>query len=84
MNINKLFICFGIALSSLMISAQETYKFTDVIDLDATPVISQGNTGTCWSFSTSSFIESEIIRLTGKNIDVSEMYNVRNTYPKKS
>ena len=84
MNINKLFICFGIALSSLMISAQETYKFTDVIDLDATPVISQGNTGTCWSFSTSSFIESEIMRLTGKSVDVSEMYNVRNTYPKKA
>ncbi len=80
----KIFIFFGIALSSLFISAQEMYKFTDVIDIDATPVISQGNTGTCWSFSTSSFIESEIIRLTGKRIDISEMYNVRNTYPKKA
>src|SRR5690606_14907968 len=27
--------------------------------------ISQGNTGTCWSFSTTSFFESEIHRLTG-------------------
>ena len=84
MNMNKLLVCFGLALSSLTLTAQETYKFTNVIDLDATPVISQGNTGTCWSFSTSSFIESEIIRLTGKNIDISEMYNVRNTYPKKA
>ena len=80
----KLLICFGIVLSSLIINAQETYKFTDVIDLNATPVISQGNTGTCWSFSTSSFIESEIMRLTGKTIDISEMYNVRNTYPTKA
>ncbi|MGV6829139.1 MAG: aminopeptidase C [Flavobacteriales bacterium] len=64
--------------------AQEAYKFSDVIDLEATPVISQGNTGTCWSFSTSSFLESEIIRLTGKQINLSEMFNVRNTYPKKA
>ena len=54
----KTLICIGIALSSLVINAQEVYKFTDVIDLNATPVISQGNTGTCWSFSTSSFVES--------------------------
>lgn len=84
MNMNKLLLTLGITLSTFMITAQEVYKFTDVIDLDATPVISQGNTGTCWSFSTSSFIESEIIRITGKRIDISEMYNVRTTYPKKA
>lgn len=66
------------------VNAQEEYKFTSVIDLEATPVISQGRTGTCWSFSTSSFLESEIIRLTGKQIDLSEMFTVRNTYPKKA
>jgi len=69
---------------SLSTQAQEAYKFKTVIDLEATPVISQGRTGTCWSFSTSSFIESEIIRLTGKQIDLSEMYTVRNTYTKKA
>lgn len=75
---------FGILFSYSSIFAQEAYKFTDVIDLEATPVISQGRTGTCWSFSTSSFLESEIIRLTGKEIDLSEMYTVRNTYPNKA
>lgn len=60
------------------------YEFNTVIDLETTDVISQGKTGTCWSFSTSSFLESEIIRLTGKTIDLSEMYNVRNTYPQKA
>ncbi|RMB56979.1 aminopeptidase [Dokdonia sinensis] len=67
--------------------AQETtapYIFTDIINLETTPVISQGVTGTCWSFSTSSFLESEIIRLTGKSVDLSEMYTVRNTYPIKA
>lgn len=62
----------------------QTYEFKSIIDLPATPVVSQGQTGTCWSFSTTSFIEAEIIRLTGKKIDISEMYNVRNTYPKKA
>lgn len=62
----------------------QSYQFETVIDIDATDVISQGNTGTCWSFSTSSFLESEIIRLTGKRIDISEMYSVRHTYSDKS
>ncbi len=80
----KLTFLFVMLFISVTLTAQEQYKFADVIDIDATPVISQGNTGTCWSFSTSSFIESEIIRLTGKRIDISEMYNVRNTYPVKA
>jgi len=36
--------------------------------------ISQGNTGTCWSFSATSFYESEIYRTTGRKINISEMY----------
>jgi len=70
-------------LCSTLAIAQDPYQFKTVIDLEATPVISQGRTGTCWSFSSTSFLESEIIRLTGKQIDLSEMYTVRNTYPKK-
>jgi bleomycin hydrolase len=62
----------------------QSYEFETTIDLEATEVISQGNTGTCWSFSASSFLESEIIRITGKTIDLSEMYTVRNTYPIKA
>jgi bleomycin hydrolase len=75
---------FGILLLTGTASAQQPYKFTELIDLKATPVISQGRTGTCWSFSSTSFLESEIIRLTGKQIDLSEMYTVRNTYPAKA
>lgn len=39
-------------------------------------VISQGNTGTCWCFSTTSFYESEVKRLSGKEVKLSEMYTV--------
>ena len=34
------------------------YKLSKVAHLDATPVQSQGYTGTCWSFSALSFFES--------------------------
>ena len=42
----------------------------------AAPRISQGNTGTCWCFSTTSFYESEVQRISGKEVDLSEMYTV--------
>ena len=38
--------------------------------------ISQGNTGTCWCFSTTSFYESEVKRASGKEVKLSEMYIV--------
>lgn len=72
------------SLCFLNFGFSQSYKFETIIDLKATDVISQGNTGTCWSFSTSSFLESEIKRISGKNIDISEMYTVRNTYPVKA
>ncbi|MCS6905217.1 MAG: C1 family peptidase [Bacteroidia bacterium] len=40
------------------------------------PPVSQGNTNTCWSFATTSFFESEVYRLTGKKVRLSEMYTV--------
>jgi bleomycin hydrolase len=33
-------------------------------------------TGTCWCFSTTSYFESEVFRLTGKKIKLSEMFTV--------
>ncbi len=40
------------------------------------PPVCQGNTGTCWCFAATSFFESEIYRLSGKKIKLSEMYFV--------
>ncbi|WP_303317789.1 C1 family peptidase [Flavivirga abyssicola] len=77
------FLAFILVCFTLL-SYSQPYDFKAIIDLEATDVISQGKTGTCWSFSTSSFLESEIIRITGKKIDLSEMYNVRHTYLNKS
>lgn len=45
--------------------------------------ISQGNTGTCWSFSTTSFFESEIFRLTGKKVQLSPIHTAYWEYVEK-
>jgi len=61
------------------------YQFSKVVSYDATPVQSQGMTGTCWSFSALSFLESELIRKGQKNIEpLSEMYIVRKAYEMKA
>ncbi len=41
-------------------------------------------TGTCWAFSTNSFFESEIYRLTGRRIKLSEMWTVYHEYLEKA
>lgn len=49
-----------------------------------TPAISQGNAGTCWAFSTTSFYESEVYRLTKQEIKLSEIYTVYWEYVEKA
>lgn len=73
-----------ITVLNLFFAQAQEYKFTPIVNIECSEVKSQGRTGTCWSFSTSSFIEAEIKRISGKSIDLSEMYTVRNTYPKKA
>ncbi len=56
----------------------------DEIVLSHTTVKSQGSTGTCWSFATTSFLESELIRMGKGEFDLSEMYFVSHAYLNKS
>lgn len=48
------------------------------------PPVAQYLTGTCWAFSTVSFLESEIYRLTGKKVKLSEIYVVYYEYLEKA
>ena len=72
---------FFLAATTFSVCAQQ---FSVVKDNAHGNVENQCKTGTCWSFATTSFIESEIIRKGNKPVDLSEMYNVRLTYPKKA
>ena len=62
----------------------EKYVFTKVIDLPATSVKDQSATGTCWSYATTSFIESELLRTTKDTFDLSEMFSARKAYEAKA
>ena len=46
--------------------------------------VSQGATNTCWSFSTSSFFESEVKRITGQEVRLSELFIVYHEYIEKT
>ncbi len=48
------------------------------------PSLSQGNAGTCWSFSTTSFYESEVLRQHNKKVKISEIYSAYCEYIEKA
>ena len=57
------------------------YEFTVVKENPISSIKDQHRSGTCWCFSSLSFLESEIIRIKGyDNIDLSEMYVVGKSY----
>ena len=83
--------CFvAVVLLSSFLSAQdeeekkEVHQFTILYNVETTPVKHQGKTGTCWSFATQSYLETELLRMGKGEYDLSEMYIVRNLYPVKA
>lgn len=48
------------------------------------PPESQGRTGTCWCFSTTSYFEAEVFRITGEKVELSELYIVYWEYVEKA
>lgn len=78
-------LCFQLII--LSISAQKEppalYSFEKEKRIPCGEVENQCKTGTCWSFATISFLESEIMRKSNLKIDLSEMHPVRWCYEKK-
>ncbi len=80
----KLLIAVSILLlSSAFTSFAQGYIFTDVVKVPATPVKNQASSGTCWSYATAAFIESELLRNGKGEHDISEMFAVRINYLNK-
>ena len=48
------------------------------------PPVSQGNTNTCWCFSTTSFLETEVYRINKTRVKLSEMFTVYWEYVEKT
>ncbi|RZJ54776.1 MAG: aminopeptidase, partial [Flavobacterium sp.] len=64
-------------------NSKEAFQFTEVVNLENTPVKNQGSSGTCWSYSANSFLESEMIRMGKKPVEISQIYSARNAYVEK-
>lgn len=65
-------------------SAKKKFTFTPVINIECTDVKNQASSGTCWSYSTNSFLESEMIRMGKKPVDIAEIYTARRVYEDKA
>jgi len=97
--IKPLFLATGLLLSASYGFAQDNlvnslknnqsanstagFTFTPIINLETTPVQNQGSSGTCWSYSTNSFLESEMIRMGKEPVTLSEIFSARNAYVEK-
>ena len=57
----------------------EGFRFTTVDSIAITPVKDQNRSGTCWSYSTIGFLESELLRMGKGEYDLSEMFVVHHT-----
>ena len=55
------------------------FVFTTVDSVAITPVKDQHRSGTCWAFSTLGFLESEVLRAKGIEVDFAEMFVVSKT-----
>ena len=77
----KLFVLAVLALGfAAAASAQEGYKFTDQKVVKTVPITNQYRSGTCWCFSTLSYLEEEIMAVGGEQMTLSQMWVVRHAY----
>ena len=63
---------------------QPAPNFTVEVEHGRLPAISQGRAGTCWAFATMSFLESEVERMHGEAVDLSELHTVYHAYAEKA
>ncbi len=65
-------------------SSAAKFIFTDVINIERTAIKNQASSGTCWSYSGNSFLESEMIRMGKKPVRIAEIYTARCVYLDKA
>lgn len=64
-------------LITVSYSQNDVHDFKILNQVKTTPVKNQGKTGTCWAFATTSFVETELLRMGFDELNISEMFTVR-------
>lgn len=84
----RILTAFFLSLLSTFALAQPSSdgfpEMATIASIDHTDVKNQGATGTCWSFSTVSLVESQTMKASLGEFDLSEMFVVRNIYVDKA
>ena len=70
----------AIVLCSIANAQTPQYEFTVEKENPITSIKNQYRSGTCWCYSALSFIESEVLRTKGVEVDLSEMFVVGRSY----
>lgn len=64
-------------------NSKNSFQFTEIINIPNSSVKNQGSSGTCWSYSTNSFLESEMVKKGKEPVALSEIFSARNVYVEK-
>ncbi|MCT4638448.1 MAG: aminopeptidase [Bacteroidales bacterium] len=80
LGLSLLFLISPAILNAQADKKEEGFNFKVVKQVKSTPVKNQYRSGTCWSFSGLGFFENELLRMGKEEIDLSEMFVVRNSY----
>lgn len=78
----KFFVVIGLIISASITEAQT--QFSVIKNNAATPVKNQGHSGTCWCFSSTGMMESELLMQNKPETDISETFTVYNLYIDKA
>lgn len=65
-------------------SARSKFRFTEVNALANTSVKNQASSGTCWSYSTNSFLESEMYKAGKDPVELAPIFAARKVYAEKA
>lgn len=82
---NRLSVSLVLIFTHIVLLAQTGNDIFSVSKSNvATAVKNQCNTGTCWSFATTSLVESQCLKKGVSQPNLSEMFTVRNIYIEKA
>lgn len=79
----SILICLFLFVGMTANAQEKDYKFSEVYNVQTSSVKNQQSTGTCWCFATLSFVETELLRTSKKEYDLSEMFVTRNAFIEK-